>query len=390
MEPAYFDHSATTPLHEKALAAMLPYFKRDFGNPSSVHGWGQTAEVALLDSYQAAASLLDCAPDSLTFTSGASESNNLGLVGLAFARRKQQGRNQLISTPVEHPSVLNTLRWLETEHGFELDLLPVDEFGMVDPGQLRAALSSRTALVSIIYANNEVGSINPVQRLGEICRAENVPFHSDATQATSFLPMSIPDLNVDLLSIGAHKFYGPKGVGLLYVHRGLALEHLFHGGSQGRGIKPGTENIPLIVGMVAALKLVMDERAAFAPRLSAWREQIIHSIEDSIPDSRLTGHPTERLPNHASFAFKGIESNALLAALDLQGFACSAGSACKVGNPEPSRVLTAMGLSREWALGSLRVSLGRSNTPEQVDRFCSLLPEIVSRLRYVKSPANLP
>lgn len=390
MEPAYFDHSATTPLHEKALAAMLPYFDRDFGNPSSVHRWGQQADAALLDAYQATASLLGCEPDSLTFTSGASESNNLGLVGLALARRKQQGQTRLVSTPVEHPSVLNTLRWLEAEHGFALDLLPVDEFGRVDPEQLRATLSERTALVSIIYANNEVGSINPVSQLGEICRAAQVPFHSDATQATSFLPMEIADLNVDLLSLGAHKFYGPKGVGMLYVRPGLDLEHLFHGGSQGRGIKPGTENVPLIAGMVAALELAFAERVPLAARLSAWRDRIIHTILDTVPGSRLTGHPTQRLPNHASFVFDGIESNALLAALDLQGFACSAGSACKVGDPEPSRVLTAMGLSREWALGSLRVSLGRSNTSEQVDRFCSLLPEIVARLRHITSPAGQP
>jgi cysteine desulfurase len=380
VQAAYFDHSATTPLDERVLAPMLPYFSQSFGNPSSVHRWGQDAEAALTGARDSAAAMLQCRPDAISFSSGASESNNLGLVGIAERQRKQ-GKSRLISTPVEHPSVLNTLRWLEAERGFELTLLPVDSTGLVAPTSLEKSLDECTALVSIMYANNEVGTINPIADLGALCRRAGVPFHTDATQATCFLPMNIPDLNVDMLTLGAHKFYGPKGIGLLYVRPGLEPERLLHGGSQEHGIKPGTENIPLIVGLVQAMKLAFDERETSAARLRELRDAIITTVAREIPASALTGHPDLRLPNHASFAFEGIESNALLAALDLQGFACSAGSACKVGDPEPSRVLTAMGFDRKWALGSLRVSLGRSTTREQVERFCQILPEIISRVR---------
>jgi cysteine desulfurase len=379
-KPAYFDHSATTPLDERVLNAMLPFFNEQYGNPSSVHRWGQQAEIAISSARELAARLMDCEPAALTFTSGASESNNLALTGLA-RRGQAQGANQLVSTPVEHPSVLNTLRWLQAEHGFELTLLPVDTNGLVDPSTLERSLSKHTALVSIVYANNEVGSINPIAELGGICQRAGVPFHTDATQATCFLPMQIPVLNVDLLSLGAHKFYGPKGIGLLYVQRGIEIDPLLHGGSQEHGIRPGTENTPLIIGLAEALRLAVEDQESSGQRLAALRDKIIESVQRSIPDSSLTGHPSQRLPNHASFVFKGIESNALLAALDLQGFACSAGSACKVGNPEPSRVLTAMGFTQEWSLGSLRVSLGRSSTEHQVDRFCGILPDIIARMR---------
>jgi len=384
-QAAYFDHSATTPLDERVLEAMLPYFSQSYGNPSSVHRWGQDAEAALTGARETAAALLNCRPDSISFSSGASESNNLGLVGMAENQRKQ-GRSRLISTPVEHPSVLNTLRWLEAERGFDLTLLPVDSTGLVDPSSLENSLDERTALVSIMYANNEVGTINPISDLGALCRQASVPFHSDATQAACFLPMAVPDLNLDMLTLGAHKFYGPKGIGLLYVRPGLEPEHLLHGGSQEHGVKPGTENVPLIVGMVQAMKLAFDEREISAARLRELRDSIITMVSREIPASALTGHPDLRLPNHASFAFEGVESNALLAALDLEGFACSAGSACKVGDPEPSRVLTAMGFDRAWAMGSLRVSLGRSTTRDQVDRFCQVLPDIISRIRSVSSP----
>lgn len=362
---------------------MLPYFTLMYGNPSSVHRWGQEAEAAVSAARELTASLLDCDESALSFTSGASESNNLALVGTAFARRHTGGANQLVSTGVEHPSVLNTLRWLEHEHGFEMHLLPVDSTGLVDPSALEDALSEGTALVSIIYANNEVGTINPIPELGRICQQAGVPFHSDATQATCYLPMQIPDLHVDLLSLGAHKFYGPKGIGLLYIRPGLVLEHLLHGGSQEGGIRPGTENTPLIVGLAEALKFAFEERDPLSERLRELCDRIVSVVSRDIPSSTLTGHPSRRLPNHVSFAFQGLESNALLAALDLEGFACSAGSACKVGDPEPSRVLTAMGFDREWSLGSLRVSLGRATREQQVDHFCQILPGIVDRLRMV-------
>jgi cysteine desulfurase len=378
--PAYFDHSATTPVDARVLEAMTPYFKQAFGNPSSVHRWGQEAEAALTSARELVARLLACDPASITFTSGASESNNLALAGLAL-KRKRGGADGLLSTPVEHPSVLRTLSWLEGEHGFNLKLLPVDANGLIDPSDLEHELSERTALASIIYANNEVGSIHPIPELTAICHEAGVPIHSDATQATNYLPLSIPELQVDLLSLGAHKFYGPKGIGLLYSRPGLELEPLLHGGSQEHGLRPGTENLALIVGLAEALKIALAERESETARLKTLRDRIIYMVGNEIPLSRLTGHPTQRLPHHASFAFQGLESNALLAALDVQGFACSAGSACKVGDPEPSRVLTAMGLDRSWSLGSLRVSLGRGTSESQVDRFCQVLPPTVERMR---------
>jgi cysteine desulfurase len=385
--PAYFDHSATTPVDERVIEAMLPYFKQTYGNPSSVHHWGQEAEAALTEARELVAMLLDCEPASVTFTSGASESNNLALTGLAL-KRLRTGANEIICTPVEHPSVLNAMRWLEIEHGFNLKLLPVDKYGQIDPSDLQHALSERTALVSVIYANNEVGSIHPIPDLAALCHQAGVPFHTDATQATNYLPLSIPELQVDLLSLGAHKFYGPKGIGLLYVRPGLKLEPLLHGGSQEHGLRPGTENLALIIGLAEALKIAFAEREVEAARLRPMRDQIIRLVEHEVPRSRLTGHPIQRLPHHASFAFQDIESNALLAALDVQGFACSAGSACKVGDPEPSRVLSAMGLDRSWSLGSLRVSLGRGTTESQINRFCDVLPSIVERIRIVSGKLN--
>jgi cysteine desulfurase len=378
---SYFDHAATTPVDERVLAAMLPYFSTVYGNPSSVHQYGQAGESALANARARTAGLLKCEPEQVIFTSGASESNNLGLTSLAFTRRKQSGANILISTAVEHPSVLKALRWLESAHGFELKLVPVDAYGQADPDDLRPLLSERVAFVSMIFANNEVGTINPIQRIGDLCREHGIPLHSDATQATAYLAVDQQSLPVDFLTLGAHKFYGPKGVGVFIRPATSSMSPLSHGGSQEHGLRPGTENVALIIGFAEALDLAIQLREGTARNASVQRDRIIRFVLERIEGAVLTGHPVQRLPHHASFAFDHLESNALLAALDLEGFACSAGSACKVGDPQPSSVLLAMGLEGPWALGSLRISLGRATTDDAVERFCEVLPGIIDRLR---------
>jgi len=379
--PVYLDHAATTPLDPAALEVMQSCFLQEYGNPSSVHRWGQRAEAILEHAREQLAAALGCESGEVVFTGGGTESDNLALAGVAFARREQSGAGHLLTTPVEHEAVVKTAEYLAQQHGFELEFLPVDAFGRVDPDELRARIRKDTAVVSVIYGNNEIGTLSPLPELGAVCREFGVPFHSDAVQAASQLPIRVDDLQVDLLSIGAHKFYGPKGVGALYVRNRTPLRPLLRGGSQEGGLRPGTQNVPLIAGMGAALQTTTRQLAQQAERFRALRDRIIDQVQHRLPDARLTGHPVERLPNHASFVIPGVEANALLAALDLAGFACSAGSACKTGEPEPSRVLTAIGQPRELALGSLRVTVGRSTTSEEVDSFVQALPQVVARLR---------
>ena len=379
--PVYLDHAATTPLDPAVLEVMQSCFLQEYGNPSSVHRWGQRAEALLEQAREKLASALGCESGEVIFTGGGTESDNLALAGVAFARREQSGARHLLTTPVEHEAVVKTAAYLAEQHGFELEFLPVDAFGRVDPDELRAHLRQDTAVVSVIYGNNEIGTVNRLPELGAVCREFGVPFHSDAVQAASQLPILVDDLQVDLLSIGAHKFYGPKGVGALYIRKGTPLRPLLRGGSQEGGLRPGTQNVPLITGMGAALQFTTPQLAQQAERFGGLRDRIIDQVRDRLPDARLTGHPVERLPNHASFVIPGVESNALLAALDLAGFACSAGSACKTGQPEPSRVLTAIGQPRDLALGSLRVTVGRSTTADQVESFLQALPLLIARLR---------
>jgi len=379
--PVYLDHAATTPLDPAALEVMQSCFLQEYGNPSSVHRWGQRAEAILEQAREQLAAALGCETGEVVFTGGGTESDNLALAGVAFARREQSGAGHLLTTPVEHEAVVKTAEYLAEKHGFELELLPVDAFGRVDPDELRARIRKDTALVSVIFGNNEIGTVNRLPELGAVCHEFGVPFHSDAVQAASQLPIRVDDLQVDLLSIGAHKFYGPKGVGALYVRSRTPLRPLLHGGSQEGGLRPGTQNVPLIAGMGAALQSTTRQLAQHAERFRGLRDRIIDQVRYRLPDARLTGHPVERLPNHASFVIPGVEANALLAALDLAGFACSAGSACKTGEPEPSRVLTAIGHPRDLALGSLRVTVGRSTTTEQVESFLQALPQVVARLR---------
>jgi cysteine desulfurase len=384
----YLDHAATTPADPRVLEAMLPYFQESFGNPSSIHRWGQAAEAAVEDARRSVARVLGCSPEEIVFTSCGSESDNLALRGAALAARELRQATHLLTTPVEHPAVLRTARHLAEHAGFELEMIPVDGDGRVDPKTLESRLRSGTALVSVIYANNEIGTINPIRELAAVCRARGIPFHTDAVQAASQLEVEAGELGVDLMSIGAHKFYGPKGVGALYVRQGTGLIPAQTGGSQEHGLRAGTHNVPLIVGMAEALLLTDLERQTQAEHFRMLRDRLIAGVLEGISGARLTGHRTERLPNHASFVFRGLDGNALVAALDMAGYGCSSGSACKTGSPEPSEVLTATGLPREWALGSLRVTVGRRTTIADIDGLLEISPGIVARLRKAEAPAS--
>ncbi len=380
-DPVYMDYAATTPVDERVVAAMLPYFSQDFGNPSSIHRLGQRAEAAVENAREQAAAVLNCRPDEVIFTSCGSESDNLALRGAAFAARQQRGARHLLVSPVEHHAVSHTALQLQQLHGFELEWLPVDEHGRVDPGEVARRLRPDTALVSVIYANNEIGTLNPLAEIGALCRQAGVPLHSDAVQAAAYLPLDVQALQVDLLALGAHKFYGPKGVGALYVRKGTPLLPAQTGGGQEFGLRAGTSNVPYIVGLAEALRIAAQERPARTAHVQPLRDRLVGGLLEAIPEARLTGHPVQRLPNHASFVFRGVDGNALLTMLDAAGFAVSSGSACKTGSPEPSEVLLALGLPKEWALGSLRVTLGASNTPAQIEALLDALPQLVQQAR---------
>lgn len=377
----YLDYAATTPLDSRVFDAMLPYFTETFGNPSSTHRYGQKAEAAVETARETIAGILNCRPDEVIFTSCGSESDNLALRGVALAQRKQHGLRRILTARTEHHAVSKTAERLQAEDGFQVEWLAVDEFGRILPEAVEQALSPDTALVSVMYSNNEVGTVNPIPAIAEVCRRRGVLLHTDAVQAAAYLPVDVQTLGVDLLSLGAHKFYGPKGIGALYVRKGTPLQSLLTGGKQEFGLRAGTHNVPLIVGLAEALRLADLEREERTARLKPLRDHIIGAVLEHIPNARLTGHPIERVPNHASFVFKDVDGNLLVNLLDAAGFACSSGSACKTGNPEPSEVLLSLGFPREWALGSLRVTLGLGTTPEDVEAFLSALPGLVQKAR---------
>jgi cysteine desulfurase len=381
MKRVYLDYAATTPLDERVLEAMLPYFRQVFGNPSSVHFYGQQAENAVEEARERIAALIGAHPQEIVFTSGGSEADNLALRGVARARREMVGARRILTARVEHAAVARTAQALEREEGFQVEWLEVDAFGIVHPETVKQALGPDVALVSVMYANNEIGSINPIAEIAALCRAQGVPFHTDAVQAAAYLPIDVQALGVDLLSLGAHKFYGPKGVGALYVRQGTPLWPVQTGGGQEAGRRAGTHNVPYIVGMARALELAVEERESRRAWVQSLRQRVIEGVLERIPQARLTGHPLYRLPNHASFVFKGVDGNLLLQLLDAAGFACSSGSACKSGQPEPSEVLLACGLEREWAGGSLRVTLGAPTTAEEVEAFLDVLPRCVEQAR---------
>jgi len=373
----YFDHAATTALDARVLDVMLPYFTTEYGNASSIYTLGRHAMQAIDSAREQVAGVLGCRPTEITFTGCGSESDNLAIKGIAYTAQKKG--NHLITSSIEHHAVLHTCQYLE-RFGFQTTYLHVDAYGMVNPDDVGRAITDQTILVSIMYANNEVGTIEPVAEIGRICRARKVPFHVDAVQAGGSLPLRVADLNADLLSLSAHKFYGPKGVGMLYARQGVRLLPQLQGGSQERGRRAGTENVAGIVGAAAALCLAQEELPRVSPRISALRDCLVTGIL-AIPRSRLTGHPTERLPNNASFCFEGVEGESILLNLDLLGIAASTGSACTSGSVDPSHVLIAMGLPPEWSHGSLRLTLGKENTNADVDTLLSALPGIIEKLR---------
>src|SRR5512141_3066584 len=381
MEKIYLDYAATTPVDKRVLETMLPYFSDSFGNPSSVHRYGQQAEAAIDSARETVARVLNCRPDEIIFTSCGSESDNLAIRGAAYAMREKTGANWILASRAEHPAITNTLRHLEKYEGFLSEWLDVDQDGRVTPEIVAKAICNNTAIVSVMYANNEIGTINPVQEIAEVCRANKVLFHTDAVQAAAYMPLDVQLLDVDLMSLGAHKFYGPKGVGALYVRKGTPLISQQTGGGQEFNLRAGTQNVPYIVGFAEALRLANEEREQRTAYVTPLRDKIIGTVLETIPDSRLTGDMELRLPHHASFAFKNADGNLLLTLLDSAGFACSSGSACKTGNPEPSEVMNAIGLSRDWGLGSLRVTLGKDTQPDDVESFLNVLPTLVEKAR---------
>lgn len=380
----YLDYSATTPVDSRVVDAMIPYFSASFGNPSSVHRFGQLAESVIDSAREAVASILNCRSDEIIFTSCGSESDNLAIRGAAYAMREKTGAKWILASRAEHPAVVNTLKHLEKHEGFLIEWLDVNEHGMVTPEIVSKAICDNTAIVSVMYANNEIGTINPIKEIAAICKANNVLFHTDAVQAAAYLPVDVNELGVDMMSLGAHKFYGPKGVGVLYIRKGTPLISHLTGGGQEFSLRAGTQNVPYIVGFAEALRLTHAEREQRVAHVRPLRDKIIGTVLEAIPNSRLTGDMEARLPQHASFAFKNVDGNLLLTLLDAAGFACSSGSACKTGNPEPSEVMNAIGLSRDWGLGSLRVTLGSGTTAENVESFLSVLPGLVEKVRSLK------
>ncbi len=379
MNNIYFDYAATTPVDPEVLEAMLPYLKESYGNPSSVHQHGRKAEGAVESARELIADLMKCSSNEIIFTSGGSESDNLALRGTALARRNETGANRIIISAVEHEAVHRTSKQLQTQYGFDVVILPVDCDGKVNSNGLVDAIGSDVAVVSVMYANNEVGTINPIEDISEVCKAKNVPFHTDAVQAFGYIDIEASD-GIDLMSAGAHKFYGPKGVGFLYKKKRIVLLPTQTGGSQESGFRAGTQNVPYIVGMAKALEVTRKNQASLAIKYTNLRDRLIKGILGKFPQSVLTGSRENRLSNHASFAFPGIDGNELVMVLDLEGFSCSSGSACKTGNPEPSDVLLAMGFDRDLARGSLRLTVGRNTTVEDVERLLNILPIVIARL----------
>ena len=377
----YLDYAATTPVHPRVLGAMSTYFNETFGNPSSIHRYGQQAEAAIESARETISSELNCLPQEIVFTSCGTESDNLALRGTALAMREKSGATWILASQAEHHAVSKTAIQLAEYYGFQVEWLETDKYGTITQETVANAICKDTALVSVMYANNEIGTVNPVSEIGAVCSANNIPFHIDAVQAAAYLPLDVQTLNVDFMSLGAHKFYGPKGVGVLYVRTGTPIFPIQTGGGQENGLRAGTQNVPYAVGFAEALRLTKEERVQRMDHVRPLRDRIVGTILEEVPDSLLTGHPVDRLPNHCSFAFKDVDGNLLLTLLDAAGFACSSGSACKTGNPEPSEVMTAIGLSRDWGLGSLRVTLGAGTTPDHIDAFLKALPGIIQQAR---------
>jgi cysteine desulfurase len=379
MKKVYMDYAATTPVDPRVFEVMKPYFSKKFGNTMSLHSIGQEAKRALEESREKIASLMNAKSGRLIFTSSATEANNMALKGIAFANR-EKGKHIIVSA-IEHHCVLESARWLETQ-GFKVTYLKVDRYGFVDPAELEDAIRKDTILVSIMHANNEIGTIEPIEEIGRICRKKGVYFHTDAAQSYGKIPVDVEKMNVDLLTASSHKMYGPKGAAALYIADNVKIEPLIHGGGHEFGLRSSTVNVPAIVGFAAAAEIAKKEMNSEARRLTKLRDKLIKGVLE-IEDSHLNGHPTKRLPNNANFWFAFIEGESLITQLDMYGIAASTGSACSSESLEPSHVLLAIGLKHEEAHGSLRLSLGRWSKKEDVDYVLKVLPEAVERLRAI-------
>ena len=378
MDRIYLDNAATTAVSPAVLEAMTPYFCQVYGNPSSIHSTGRDARRAVDAARKQVAAAIGATAPEIYFTAGGSESDNWAIKGTAFAKRSKG--NHIITSAIEHHAVLHTCKWLEKQ-GFEVTYLPVDEFGRVSPYDVEKAITDKTILISIMAANNEIGTLEPIAEIGRIAHEHGVLFHTDAVQAVGAIPLDVNAMNIDMLSMSGHKFHGPKGIGALYIRKGVRIDAFLHGGAQERGQRAGTENLAGIVGIGKAIELATQQMAENAARMTRLRDRLIDGILTTIPDVRLNGHRTERLPNNVNVSIRYIEGEAMLLRLDLAGIAGSSGSACTSGSLDPSHVLLAIGLPHEIAHGSLRLTLGTDSTDADVDAVLETLPKIVSDLR---------
>jgi len=378
MKRIYLDYAATTPTHPDVVQAMFPYFTNTFGNPSSIYACAQDAKEAMEEARASVAALIGAREDEIVFTSGGSEADNTALKGVAYAL-KDRG-NHIITSSIEHHAILETGHFLETQ-GFKVTFLPVDEYGMVNPDDVRRAITGKTILVSIMHANNEIGTIQPIPEIARITREAGVYLHTDAVQTVGHIPLSVDELGVDLLSMSAHKLYGPKGVGFLYVRKGTRLVPFMHGGEQESGRRAGTHNVPGIVGLGKAVRIAQEEMDEEAERLTRLRNKLIKSVLENVEHARLNGHPEVRLPNNTNLSISYAEGESMCLNLDREGICCSTGSACSSGTTEPSHVLLALGLEPLQAHSSLRFSLGKWTTEGEVDYLLEVLPRIVTKLR---------
>lgn len=378
MKRVYMDYAATTPVMPEVIEAMSPYFHDKFGNPSSIHSMGQEGRDAVEKARGQVASLIRCQPEEVVFTGCGTEADNQAIKGVAFANREKG--NHIITTTIEHHAVLYTCEFIKSM-GFDVTFVPVDKYGMVDPRDVKKAITKKTLLVSVMHANNEVGTIQPIEEIGKITREAGVYFHVDAVQTFGHLPIDVDKLGIDFLSASAHKLYGPKGVGMLYIRPGSSIVPLLHGGEQEEGRRAGTENVPGITGFGKAAEIAQQDMQKEAVALTGYRKKMIESILGNVGDTYLNGHPQIRLPNNVNFSFDFIEGESILMYLDAEGICASTGSACSSASSEPSHVLTAMGIPVERARGSLRLTMGRWTTQDDIDKVVEALPRIVAKLR---------
>lgn len=374
----YFDHAATTPVRTEVIEAMLPYFNQKFGNPSSIYSLGRDSKKAIEEAREKVAKAIGAQPREIFFTGSGTEADNWAVKGVAYANR-QKGKH-IITTAIEHHAVLHTCQYLESD-GFEVTYLPVDADGLVTVEQVKAAIRPDTILVTIMFANNEIGTIQPIAEIGKAVKEKGIYFHTDAVQAMGNVDINVADMNIDLLSLSSHKFYGPKGIGALYIRKGIKITSFLHGGAQERGRRASTENVAAIVGLSKALELAVENLEQYNKKLLGLRERTINEIQKKVPFIRLNGHREKRLPGNVNFSFEFIEGESLLLMLDMKGIAASSGSACTSGSLDPSHVLLAIGLPHEIAHGSLRITFGEENCDTDVDYLMEVLPVIVQRLR---------